>query len=95
MPTTQAINATLPLEMAQMIKSKVASGEYASDSDVVRDGLNALFARDKAVEEWLTTEGVAAFDETVNHPESVVHSQDARAILTAHTSNGSRRIHDL
>ncbi len=29
------------------------TGEYASESEVIRDGLRALMARDKAVEGWL------------------------------------------
>jgi antitoxin ParD1/3/4 len=32
--------------MAAMIKARVASGEYATESEVVRDGLRALLARD-------------------------------------------------
>lgn len=38
MRTAQAISVTLPREMAQMVKSKVASGEYASDNEVIREG---------------------------------------------------------
>jgi putative addiction module CopG family antidote len=39
-----------------MIKPKVASGEYASESEVVRDGLRTLQARDAALEKWLHDE---------------------------------------
>ncbi len=39
MRSTQQLSVTLPNEMAQMVKSKVSSGEYASDSEVIRDGL--------------------------------------------------------
>ncbi len=53
MRTTQQLSVTLPTEMARMIKSKVSSGEYASESEVIRDGLRALQARDRAVEQWL------------------------------------------
>lgn len=44
--------------MAQMVKSKVASGEYATESEVIRDGLRTLAAHDAAVEKWLTKEVV-------------------------------------
>lgn len=38
MRTTQSLSITLPLEMAQMVESKVKSGEYATESEVIRDG---------------------------------------------------------
>jgi hypothetical protein len=46
-------------DMAQMVKEKVASGDYATESEVVREGLRALRAQDSALEQWLRTEGVA------------------------------------
>jgi putative addiction module CopG family antidote len=53
MRSTQSLSITLPLEMARMVKAKVASGEYATESEVIRDGLRTLAARDAAVEKWL------------------------------------------
>ena len=53
MRSTQSLSITLPLEMAQMVKDKVASGEDATESEVIRDGLRTLAARDAAVERWL------------------------------------------
>ena len=60
MRSTQQFSVTLPNEMAQLVKTKVSSGEYASESEVIRDGLRALQARDKAVENWLRQEVVPA-----------------------------------
>jgi len=62
MRTTQQLSVTLPTEMAQAIKERVRSGEYASESEVIRDGLRALFARDRAVENWLREEVVPAYE---------------------------------
>lgn len=56
MRTTQQFSVTLPNEMAAHVRAKVASGEYASESEVIRDGLRALQARDKAMETWLLGE---------------------------------------
>ncbi len=53
MRTTQQMSITLPNEMAAQVKARVASGEYASESEVIREGLRALMARDHAVEQWL------------------------------------------
>jgi putative addiction module CopG family antidote len=51
MRTTQQFSITLPTEMANVVKSKVAGGDYATESEVIRDGLRALMARDRAVAE--------------------------------------------
>jgi antitoxin ParD1/3/4 len=62
MRSTQQLSITLPTEMAEAIKSKVASGEYATESEVIRDGLRALLARDRAVETWLQNQVGPAYD---------------------------------
>lgn len=56
------MSITLPVEMARLIKEKVASGAYASDSEVIRDGLRALQERDAAVERWLREEVAPTYD---------------------------------
>lgn len=69
MRTTQQFSITLPNEMAATIRSKVASGEYATESEVIRDGMRALIARDKAVENWLRQEVVPAYEALKANPE--------------------------
>jgi len=49
---------SLPEEHAAFIDRMVASGAYASVSEVVRAGLRALQERDAAVERWLRDEVV-------------------------------------
>ncbi|MER9327566.1 type II toxin-antitoxin system ParD family antitoxin [Mesorhizobium sp. M0152] len=68
MRSTQQFSITLPNEMAQMVKTKVSSGEYASESEVIRDGLRALQARDKALDTWLRTEVAGAYDKLKTDP---------------------------
>lgn len=60
--STQSLSITLPHEMAQMVKAKVSSGEYATESEVIRDGLRTLAARDAAVERWLLKEVAPTYD---------------------------------
>ena len=60
MRTTQQFSITLPNKMAELVRTKVASGEYASESEVIRDGLRSLAARDRAVETWLRDQVVPA-----------------------------------
>lgn len=63
MRTTQQFSITLPLEMAEMVKAKVAAGEYATESEVIRDGLRVLLARDRMMETWLREQVAPVFDE--------------------------------
>lgn len=83
MRTTQQFSVTLPNEMADMVKAKVASGEYASESEVIRDGLRALQARDQALEKWLRTEVAAAYDEMKADPSKGMSSDEVREALRA------------
>ena len=83
MRTTRQLSVTLPNEMAEQIRAKVASGEYASESEVIRDGLRALQARDRAVEQWLRTEVVSIYDAMQSDPGRGRSVQDVRARLSA------------
>ena len=81
MRTTQQFSVTLPNEMAEMVRAKVASGEYASESEVIRDGLRALQARDQALEKWLRTEVVTAYDGAKADPSSLLDIEQVRERL--------------
>ncbi|MBY5791686.1 type II toxin-antitoxin system ParD family antitoxin [Rhizobium leguminosarum bv. viciae] len=83
MRTTQPLTITLPLDMAQMVKAKVSSGEYATESEVIRDGLRTLAARDAAVEKWLRDEVVPTYDEMKAHPERAFSVEEVRRRLDA------------
>lgn len=61
MCTTQQLSASLPTEMALAGKETVRTGEYASESDVIREGLRALPGRDRAVEGWRREHVVPAY----------------------------------
>ncbi len=81
MRSTQQFSVTLPNEMAQMVNDKLSSGEYASESEVIRDGLRALQARDKALEGWLRTEAVAAADNLKADPSRALSVGQVREHL--------------
>lgn len=59
-PSSQPMSITLPKELIELVKAKVASGQYATESEVIRDGLRSLAARDRAIESWLRDEVVPA-----------------------------------
>jgi antitoxin ParD1/3/4 len=81
--TTQQFSITLPNEMAEAVKSKVAAGEYASESEVIRDGLRALLARDRAVETWLHEQVGPAYDALKADRSRAVSTAEVRAMLAA------------
>lgn len=83
MRTTQQFSITLPNEMADAVKSKVAAGEYATESEVIRDGLRALLARDRAVESWLHEQVGPAYDALKADPARAITIDDVRLSLAA------------
>lgn len=86
MRTPRQLSITLPNDMADAIRQRVASGAYASESEVVRDGLRTLFARDRAIEAWVHTEVVGAYDALVADPTAAVGVDEVRARLSARHS---------
>ena len=81
MRTTQQFSITLPNEMADAVRSKVAAGEYATESEVIRDGLRVLMARERVVEQWLHEEVGKAFDAIKADPSRAVPVKQVRARL--------------
>jgi antitoxin ParD1/3/4 len=83
MRNTHPISVTLPHDMAAMVKAKVASGEYATESEVIRDGLRALQARDAAVERWLRDEVTKSYDDYAADPSVGIPAADLMERLRA------------
>lgn len=85
MRTTQQFSITLPNEMANAVRSKVEAGEYASESEVIRDGLRTLMARDRAVDNWLRQQVAPSFDAIKADPSRAVTAKQVRKrIATEH-----------
>lgn len=72
MPSDQEFNIILPNELAEQIERKVASGEYASVSEVVREGILTLLDRDASLEEWLRDEVIKSVEESRANPDSTI-----------------------
>ena len=83
MRTTQQLSITLPNDMANVLKAKVQTGEYATESEVIRDGLRALLARDRAIDGWLRDQVGPAYDALKANPSSAVTPEQVRARLAA------------
>jgi antitoxin ParD1/3/4 len=81
MRSTQQFSITLPNEMAAAVKSKVAAGEYATESEVIRDGLRVLMARDRVVDQWLTQQVGPSFDALKADPSRALSVSQVRERL--------------
>ena len=66
----------LPLDMVEAAEKKVQSGDYASASEVVGEGMRALMEPDAAVERWLREYVVAGHQEYLADPSKRI-SADA------------------
>ena len=83
MRTTQQFSVTLTHDMAQLVRGKVESGEYASESEVLRDGLRALQLQERALESWLRDRVAPAFAAMKADPSRAVSADKVRASLAA------------
>jgi len=81
MRTTQQMSITLPNDMAEFVREKVARGDYASDSEVLRDALRMLRERDRAVEAWLREQVVPAAQALRDDPARALSAEQVRAEL--------------
>ncbi len=84
MRTTQALTITLPHDMLEMVKAKVACGEYATESEVIRDGLRALLARDAVLETWLREEVARSYDECEADASMGIPAEEVMQRVRAH-----------
>lgn len=91
MRTTQQFSITLPHEMAEAVRAKVAAGEYATESEVIRDGLRVLLARDRAIDDWLRKDVAAAFDALQADPARAVGVEAVKARLATFQKKAARR----
>lgn len=81
MRATQSMSITLPAELAEMVRAKVASGEYASESEVIHDGLLTLVDHDAAIETWLVEEVGPTYDEFMANPDAALSPEEVRVHL--------------
>ena len=96
MPATQQLTITLPNETAEAVKSKVASGEFASESDVVNAGVLHLIL-DEGDEtqgmgegpftDWLRTEAVPVLEAMKADPSRGRTIEQVRARLAEEHAN--------
>ncbi|MEO8883044.1 MAG: type II toxin-antitoxin system ParD family antitoxin [Devosia sp.] len=77
MAKVQKRTFSLTEEQSSFIDRKVASGEYASSSEVVRAGLRGMAEEEAVLEKWLRDEVVPTIREMEAHPERLVPLDEA------------------
>ena len=84
---------SLPEEHAAYIDQMVASGAFASASEVVRAGLRALQEREAAVDRWLREEVAPVYDAMKTDPDRGIPAsqvfEELRARHAQHQPEGS------
>jgi antitoxin ParD1/3/4 len=83
MPSPEKRTFSLPTEQAGYIDALVASGTFASGSEVIRAGLRALQERDAAVEKWLRDEVMEVCDAMQTNPGRALPADQVFATIRA------------
>ncbi|PNQ04024.1 type II toxin-antitoxin system ParD family antitoxin [Sphingobium sp. SA916] len=91
MRSTQQFSVTLPKDLAAWVRAKVASGEYANESEVIRDGLRELQARDPAMENWLRDEALPSYDAYKAAPKRGLSLDEVKAGFAARHKRAAKR----
>jgi antitoxin ParD1/3/4 len=91
MPSPEKRTFSLPTEQASYIDTLVASGTYASGSEVVRAGLRALQERDAAVEKWLREQVINVYDAMQAEPGRAISAEQVFATVRARHADRLRR----
>lgn len=81
MTKVQKRTFSLTEEQSAFIDRKVASGSYASSSEVIREGLRSMQERDAAIERWLREEVVPVYEAVKEGREKVYSADEVREHL--------------
>jgi antitoxin ParD1/3/4 len=73
MATRTTLNVSLPVELGHFIAAKIASGRYASASEVVRAGLRLLEASEAS-----RPDATRGANRSAHDPADIGRTQDAR-----------------
>lgn len=83
MLTHQPLIITLPSDLAEAVRAKVRAGEYASESDVIRAGLTALFVKPSRFDAWLQGPVATALDAAQEAPARLRTADQVKARMAA------------
>ena len=68
----ETMTVTLPGDLLDLIRAKVASGDYADESQLVSESLRLLASNEDALEVWLRDEVAPTYDRAMAEPGSLL-----------------------
>jgi putative addiction module CopG family antidote len=77
MSRRETVTVTLPSELLDLVRSKIAAGAYADESEVVSEGLRLLASSEDTLEDWLREEVAPTYDRAMVEPESLLDLDEA------------------
>jgi antitoxin ParD1/3/4 len=79
----EKLDITLPDDLLKFVRSKVSRGEFASESEVILDALEALRIEDEELERFEREVVVPTHEHLLSNPSSVVSADEVFAELEA------------
>ena len=79
MTERDTLTITLPGDLGELITQRVASGEFADASALIRESLELWLDRRDDIETWLQTEVVPTYDAAVADPSRGLSPAEVRA----------------
>jgi antitoxin ParD1/3/4 len=83
MGQSHRLNITLSEEAIQFVRGKVSSGEFASESAVILEGLDALKQETEERQRWEREVLLPAHDRLMANPSSAISLQQVERDLAA------------
>lgn len=77
MPKVVKRTFSLTEEQAKFIDSMVERGDYASGSEVIREGVRKMREEEATIERWLIEEVLPTIEEMEAHPERLIPIDEA------------------
>jgi antitoxin ParD1/3/4 len=84
MKANHALTITLPPDLAEMVDLKVRSGEYASEQEVINEGLRSLATESAGLEDWINDRVLPTVDLLAENPSRAVDDAEAWRQIKAH-----------
>jgi putative addiction module CopG family antidote len=81
MRPNRSITISLSEDMAELVEKKVASGEFANESEVVTEGLRYLADHDAEMEQWMRDEVVPTIK--AHDPSKAIPIEEVRRRINA------------
>lgn len=82
---------SLTKQQSDYLDFAVASGGYASGSELIREGIRMLQERDTRFQKWLVAEVGPVYDEWVANPDDVLSLDQAFGELEAEMDDDAKK----